>query len=1112
MCGESRLHGLERGKRWRLYQSFTYRYNSPLSGSLPEKSFVSAEPIAGTHIDYLNNEWMKCRNEFHWTDTSIFTDAFGYPIPIWNGNTAMIPNTGNTNPKLPGNESMIPYISGGIYEVWSGEQLYYALNNILSGQKILLMRSIDLNGDEYEFLKMLSTSGITIDGQGNTIYNLAVYNGVFFQQFEYGEIKNLTVKSIKMINGLPINELEVDKYAQCASGLFKHFHNSHIQNVYVENSLFYSAKGAAFPFTGTASISTNLSSTIDNCGVKNTFCYGLDSVAGFSTSSKQLTVTNSYAVDGVVISKGGQSGGFCSSASISSSFSNCFTNNKVFGSLLTGVFMGPSANDDDKQTTFTNCYTAGSLEGVSNLGGFISSGFNCIFTNCYSTSIVGMMNGGKSQGGFAGTISKSILVNCYAAGEVGSNDTISSSLIGGFCDGVYFLSSLKNCYYDMQTTAMRERGIATSGIADTAIGVYTTGTIKSGTLYTGLTDSPGLNGFKGFTPDQAAQWHVIDDDMYPQLNVFVNPTTFSPQSRDLAKAFSKASVCTVQLNTWSKDYNGNDLGKTSYDTVRDVTIKFPMTSNNDTTWKKDNSIQSFYGSDHAVLMLEKQFFTWIADNFIPGTEWLEVNVTVNQVTGKRRLRIIPTMNIMAGKSRTVPLSALYDHADDVKFAYTTALRVAANPNDITIGIYPDLQLTDEQIALQGSPPANFNDADDKFTLINLDHMVLGSTVETVITPIESIDPVTSIITKGVELPIRASPDAEIQKKWNGKKNFESIDIKQYLIEYYWILQDGRYLKSSKFIDIALSSASLKVKVQNEDNSPNRNGLSIGVGGGSSLPEIDSREEKYLSIDYGTPGIVSWKANNTATEILGINIRIYDENETKYTESLNGELEGKYFTAGYTYRNRLITDEINYYAPLTYENKIYTITKDSNGIYSILFDKTVNDISGQYFSDMEKNIEITLTVRTTELKLQIRQVVLNSKETLSVPDTSNMVFSNVNTQSYEAPFAVYNQKITSGKAISNDPLYPEVPYTLVNAIIEPGYDAFLVKNIIPMNYKLVRFDLGKTKETQMQSLDMIIDFKDTQEYYATFFIEPVTQNPEMPYCENKKINKFNITVE
>lgn len=27
VCDESRMHGVERGKRWRLYQNLTYRYN-----------------------------------------------------------------------------------------------------------------------------------------------------------------------------------------------------------------------------------------------------------------------------------------------------------------------------------------------------------------------------------------------------------------------------------------------------------------------------------------------------------------------------------------------------------------------------------------------------------------------------------------------------------------------------------------------------------------------------------------------------------------------------------------------------------------------------------------------------------------------------------------------------------------------------------------------------------------------------------------------------------------------------------------------------------------------------------------------------------------------------
>lgn len=165
---------------------------------------------------------------------------------------------------------------------------------------------------------------------------------------------------------------------------------------------------------------------------------------------------------------------------------------------------------------FENCYASGSVEGNSKIGGFLaldnnqSGGGVAVYKNCYTTAMVGMDYSGSQLGGFIGLESSAntkakieigkdangnalynykpgtteiqpgaVYINCYAAGEVGNilTDTSTTSSdnnkIGGFVGEIGFYdseyassnhkteydinSTFVNCYYDMQTTAMRER-------------------------------------------------------------------------------------------------------------------------------------------------------------------------------------------------------------------------------------------------------------------------------------------------------------------------------------------------------------------------------------------------------------------------------------------------------------------------------------------------------------------------------------------------------------------------------------------------------------------------------------------------------------------------------
>lgn len=302
---------------------------------------------------------------------------------------------------------------------------------------------------------------------------------------------------------------------------------------------------------------------------------------------------------------------------------NCFTNNTMYGNSETGAFIGrintngygyyDEAGNRTVGSYFENCYSAGLVEGEQNLGGFVGWNSNNgtvggVFKNCYSTAMVGMDYGTLRLGGFAGydghggtmeldidgnrtTVYATAYISCYAAGEVGNILTVTDAGAGeaGATDGIGgFLGHARhksgipggtfvNCYYDMQTTAMRERGYGRQKAINGVSGVYTLGSLKKGIK--GLTyssDAPSVDmGNNGV-------WSY-EEGFYPQLQVFMDgslkvetvtddPCRYSvpisdwlvteydggtvvtaEESLDIARTagnYSKASVSTVFLNHW----------------------------------------------------------------------------------------------------------------------------------------------------------------------------------------------------------------------------------------------------------------------------------------------------------------------------------------------------------------------------------------------------------------------------------------------------------------------------------------------------------------------------------------------------------------------------------
>lgn len=75
---------------------------------------------------------------------------------------------------------------------------------------------------------------------------------------------------------------------------------------------------------------------------------------------------------------------------------------------------------------------------------------------------------------------------------------------------------------------------------------------------------------------------------------------------------------------------------------------------------------------------------------MPGIDWVRVSASVGDAKGYRSLRICPTVGMDAGLSRYLGDHIPYDHADDVRLAYSTGGRLDKGDEFITYGVFPDV--------------------------------------------------------------------------------------------------------------------------------------------------------------------------------------------------------------------------------------------------------------------------------------------------------------------------------------------------------------------------------------------------------------------------------------
>ncbi|WP_409969937.1 hypothetical protein RFF05_08585 [Bengtsoniella intestinalis] len=520
--------------------------------------------ITGPWVDYLNTLWHNRVKTMVWTgegEVIPWNTAWTPSAVLWDGTRAY----SNDHDADWGAIYYPDYDSTTkTYTVYYGSQLLYAMeachNN--PGATISIMSDINLNGENYAWPGVELTTSVTIEGNGHTIYNLCSFTDQSdttkgFATFVQGTGVEFTVKDLHFETGLlvcsmtsngtsDVPDLGTSDAANISLFRWKGYNTESsftLDNV-TANGFIACSVGSCVSvlidmfYSGNAN-DTECYNTITNCAVSNSYIYGMDHIGALGSYTSNVAFTNCYSINNTLVGYGYHSGAFVSCLNNRSTFDSCFSaNNYMYSAMYAGGFTGFAGDGAD----YTNCYSSGKVEGFLYVGGFTGSAdagyqsvaepYNetitrnyCTFTNCYSTALVGIRTETSYSGGFIGRVEyaydrypngQNIFTNCYAAGEVGNTSTdlnTNEKVVGGFIGwddtlGTDYESVYINCYYDKQTTAMREwvTGYYDTSTVDTSglngnltngiTGVLTTDTEKSGA---GLTDTPSNEGFVGFT-------------------------------------------------------------------------------------------------------------------------------------------------------------------------------------------------------------------------------------------------------------------------------------------------------------------------------------------------------------------------------------------------------------------------------------------------------------------------------------------------------------------------------------------------------------------------------------------------------------------------------------
>ena len=118
---------------------------------------------------------------------------------------------------------------------------------------------------------------------------------------------------------------------------------------------------------------------------------------------------------------------------------NCYNAGTVSGLTAVGGVVG-----SNNSGTIENCYNTGTVSSVyGNAGGVVSDNSSGTIENCYNTGTVSSVNG--NAGGVVGFNNSGTIKNCYNTGTVSSVSSAAGGVVG--FNNEFMVTIIENCYY-----------------------------------------------------------------------------------------------------------------------------------------------------------------------------------------------------------------------------------------------------------------------------------------------------------------------------------------------------------------------------------------------------------------------------------------------------------------------------------------------------------------------------------------------------------------------------------------------------------------------------------------------------------------------------------------
>lgn len=664
---------------------------------------------------------------------------------------------------------------------------------------------------------------------------------------------------------------------------------------------------------------------------------------------------NCASIGCMLVGTGGHSGGLLPCSTNKTRVEKCFISAEMYGARDIYGLGGASAVDQ--------CYTTGKMEGYKDLSG-LGGGYRNPdvansrevadvrnVTRSYSTMLVGLRTEARNMAGFATGVHGNF-EDCYAAGEVGSHTTPLEKVelseedadkknVGGFgsyansrSEGLDASGGYTNCYYDKQTTAMREN----------ALWGWKTDKNITGLLTTSAKGGIGMASGKDFGLGYKGVWYYSEEH-YPQLEVFSGASKDdwgTDEMADLVKAVSKASTATVFLNTWETGYDWDDKGvrttkevsydrepdgtahradKYTYDTVREIISPFTVT-NTSGTWQElitggaKTQLEVVGGTSQSAttknIVIEGTNGTVEG----PGMNWFSVSEQVGNETASRPLRLTGYMSIDAGDNRTgenaVKSGTTYDHRKGVTLTMMDNIeenRVLGWDDDKIWSTakragYPTAADDDDTLSpyYYGVPTDHTNHLKTNFSasicaILNTEIWRVAKTADGKYVEDENgqyvINCSVKVTGEGTSGASGKNPTAD-EKKWNGDSSapFFVDENQLYEVSYYWQLADGRYVTDSKWVEVVPTTRNLTVEAHGVDGKLTKDALRLNANldeDPSLTAAAPSQTATKTDIPVAEPSTAVWKKANSDAEITQIDIQMSDHNNvTRGSQTISKE--------------------------------------------------------------------------------------------------------------------------------------------------------------------------------------------------------------------------------